>query len=325
MYSSSLPPAAKLTVVALGDYMDWTSGRGVHGRPGMDRLSEDFGLQTKPDTLRKHLSDAASLGLLVVTSDPSPGRRGEPGRPCVYAAAVPTGAVAPPAAATLPIDVPARRETGPRAGQPLPDHRHVRAGDSSDHRHPGALKLGDHRHVDAAYQRQPDQKTQDPPTPQDRPLLALVPGEGGNTGGGRSTRGGHDAAASPQAFVVSPELVASGLVAQLEQSMPVRFARRYERTVLVEVARLMQAGWRIDDLIEHAVEPSWSGVRDPGAVLLKRLRELPAMPPASSSYDEPVKPPRCGECDVNRQVELEDGRMRRCRRCHPLEVAAAPF
>lgn len=33
-------------------------------------------------------------------------------------------------------------------------------------------------------------------------------------------------------------------------------------------------------------------------------------------------PERCGQCDQHRMVELADGRMSRCPRCHPLAVAS---
>lgn len=298
VYASPLSSGAKLTVVALGDYMDWRSGAGVHGRPRTSTLSKDLGCHADPETLGKHLSAAVRLGLLVVTSDPSPGRA------CVYRAAVPTGEPAATAGAVL-FDVLDDPLGGP--------HPHEDAGVPFEHPHQDAVE---HPHQDATYQEHPDQEDQPhPPSPPGRPLLALV-----NTGGITEAARSGPAARPAEVVPRHVELVAAGLVAALPDDLPSRVVRRWERHVTLEVGRLLAAGWSTDQLVERTVRPSWRGVVNPGAVLVQRLRDIANDPPR-----EVVEQPRCGRCDVNRQVERADGRMARCPDCHPLRVAEAPF
>jgi hypothetical protein len=79
-----------------GDYMDWTSGHGRSGRPGLELLHRDTGMSKR--TLRRHLKHGVDAGVLTVTA------RSAPGHTTCYAAVVPADV---PVAAATP--------TGPRA------------------------------------------------------------------------------------------------------------------------------------------------------------------------------------------------------------------
>lgn len=88
---------------------------------------------------------------------------------------------------------------------------------------------------------------------------------------------------------------------------------------------------QIDDILDKI---EIEGIRDPYLYLIRivgngngpsflqqKLRELAAEGAYDTERASPPKPPWCGECDEHtRMVELPDGRMARCIRCHPLSV-----
>lgn len=101
--------------------------------------------------------------------------------------------------------------------------------------------------------------------------------------------------------------------------------RPQERLRLAErVARALSGGARRTDLVEaltHDLEPS--RVRSAVAVVMSRTGDPDwAKPvPRSSASPTPKAPQWCGECDqTTRQLETDDGRVRRCPTCHPLSI-----
>lgn len=298
-----LPIAAKAVVMLLGTHLDWKTRMG-HGYRSVELLEEELAGQRAEDTIGRDLSEAVRLGLLVVIADPSPGRS------CVYRAAVPTGEPAAPAGDLL-IDLrsPAanRSSPGPTSGCDPPGEEP----ESFEHPDPRPFEHPDPR---PTYPVDPPGRTTRTPLPPrgDRPLLAIVAGNPGGT-----TPSAGDLVDVPIPKHV--ELVASGLVAALPDELPSRVVRRWERRVAVQVARLLAGRWETSDLVDAVIAPAWSGVANPGAVLVSRLQALPARPPA------PVQQAWCGQCDQNRQRESPDGRVFRCPACHPLVTRAAPF
>ncbi len=82
----------------------------------------------------------------------------------------------------------------------------------------------------------------------------------------------------------------------------------------------LAAGWGPAGLRE-ALGANPSGVRSPYPVLQTRLADLPD-PPTASSTPTVERPVWCGTCDAaTRLVDLDDGRVSRCRSCHPGEQA----
>jgi hypothetical protein len=307
VFTSPLKLSAKAVVLLVGSYMNWRGGSGTNAYPGVARIESDLGSQVGESAIEKYLSAAVRHGLLVVTSDPSPGRA------CVYRAGVPTGEPAA-AAGTLPLDVGSPGDEGLHTSTPVRVMASNASTDSFEHPHARAFE---HPHIRPPYpsrSSREDPLPPKPPAPTDRPLLAVVASEPG----GRTP-----AVVGALTEVVIPrhvELVAAGLVAALPDELPSRVVRRWERRVAVQVSRLLALGWETGDLVDEVIRPSWSGVANPGAVLVSRLQSLAPRPPAAA----PTKP-ACGECDLNRQREDSTGRMFRCPSCHPLATAVAPF
>lgn len=308
VFTSPLKLSAKAVVLLVGSYMDWRGGVGSNAYPGVARLQSDLGHQVGESAIEKYLSAAVRHGLLVVTSDPSPGRA------CVYRAGVPTGEPAA-SAGTLDLDLVSPAEESAEEGRHTSTSVRVMAGNTStesfEHPH---VRAFEHQHVRPPYPTSSSQEDPLPPYPPrlDRPLLALVDG---TTGGTTPPSGALSEAPIPRHV----ELVAAGLVAALPSALPARVVRRWERQVEVQTARLLAGGWTTDRLVELAVQPSWQGVGNPGAVLVQRLKAIGSTPPA-----DPIRQ-RCGLCDHQRQREAPDGRMFRCPSCHPLATATAPF
>jgi hypothetical protein len=84
------------------------------------------------------------------------------------------------------------------------------------------------------------------------------------------------------------------------------------RSELLDLLRTLGSGdsWTGFMASRAALERSCEGARYPGAVLRSRLRQVVVRPSVGSA------PARCGSCDHG-FVELPDGRLRRCDRCHP--------
>lgn len=301
-----LPLPAKAVVVLVGTYMNWQGRAGVDAYPSLGRLEDDLGSQVGARALQKYLSAAVRLGLLVVTSDPSPGRA------CVYRAGVPTGEPAA-SAGTLPLDVLSPGDNLPSPARPCRCGRCITCTTAFEHLH---AEVRTPARTFALSSPDPAEDPRTPLPPGDRPLLALVVDD---------DRGDNpDPPAGDLSAVPIPrhvELVAHGLVASIPDELGSRVVRRWERRVSVQVARLLAGGWSTDQLVEHVVKPSWQGVGNPGAVLVSRLQALEARPPRES---EPAA--WCGVCDpVDRWRENDEGRRFRCPACHPMAVAAAPF
>jgi hypothetical protein len=77
-----------------------------------------------------------------------------------------------------------------------------------------------------------------------------------------------------------------------------------------------------DQVLTDVLKESISGLSRPGAGLVARITKLGDPEPS------PAPPPRCGQCNTHRQIEVTDneGRvgMARCPRCHPLRRQSAP-
>jgi hypothetical protein len=88
-------------------------------------------------------------------------------------------------------------------------------------------------------------------------------------------------------------------------------------------AALLVAGWSAGDVVREVGRGGWGDdARTPGRLLRFRLQELAQIPsPKQAAEDAKAAwPPKCDECDDNRQVETPDGAMTRCPRCHPLRL-----
>lgn len=298
-----LPLPAKAVVLLLGSYMDWSTPAVPSGFRSLADLEDDLSSQVRERALQRYLSEAVRLGLLVITSDPSPHR------PPRYGAAIPTGEVAAPAA-TLPLEVLSPVDNGSSPA------RTCRC-------HPGdTCTVGRHHlHVqtpDPVVDPGKDKNNPPlvPPSSTGRPLLALVDGQG-NPGGEHP----HSAQLTSAPIPRHVELVTSGLIAALPDELGRRVVRRWEERATAQVARLLVGGWTTDRLVEVVVRPSWHGVANPGAVLVSRLQAIDVVPAAARDD----RPSWCGECDEQRQREDAEGRMFRCPTCHPLAVSGSPF
>lgn len=89
-------------------------------------------------------------------------------------------------------------------------------------------------------------------------------------------------------------------------------------------AALLMAGWSAGDVVREVGRSGWPAyLQSPGKVLRARLVDLAEVPsPTQAAEDAKASwPPKCGECDDNRQVETPEGAMARCPRCHPLASA----
>jgi len=85
------------------------------------------------------------------------------------------------------------------------------------------------------------------------------------------------------------------------------------RSELLDLLRTLGSGdsWTGFMASREALGRSFEGARYPGAVLRARLRQVVVRPSVGSA-----PAPGCGSCDHG-FVELPDGRLRRCDRCHP--------
>lgn len=115
------------------------------------------------------------------------------------------------------------------------------------------------------------------------------------------------------------------LIRVVREVLPDGTARQVTSSVLQQRCRLLVgAGWDPAAVRSAVVARSWSGA-GPGAV----IGHLDAMhadgPPDVDFPTRGRRPSWCGECDDERtrHVRLEDGRMCRCPRCHPLMILAA--
>lgn len=114
------------------------------------------------------------------------------------------------------------------------------------------------------------------------------------------------------------------LVRDCLDAMPPRESQRvapgYQQQAARVADELLSLGWLPGQVVREVAEPTWHNVVHSGAVLVKRLEELRALPaPSAPSSQESSKPPWCGQCEERtRQIETEDGRMTRCPQCHPM-------
>ncbi|MDQ2738147.1 MAG: helix-turn-helix domain-containing protein [Actinomycetota bacterium] len=115
------------------------------------------------------------------------------------------------------------------------------------------------------------------------------------------------------------------LVRVVRTALPDSVGRQVTSSVLQQrCALLAGAGWDPSSVRATVTARSWTGA-GPGAV----IRHLDAMladgPPAGALPTRSRRPPWCGECDDDRtrHVQLGDGRLARCARCHPMRPGAA--
>lgn len=116
---------------------------------------------------------------------------------------------------------------------------------------------------------------------------------------------------------VGMDPVADAVLTRLGAAWHLSDSDRRRLTPLI-VERVIE-GWPVKGLASYlAANPG--GVVSPFAVLKSRLIELPS-PKLGGKIPSP-RPEWCHQCDEHtRQIELEDGRLLRCPRCHPLRDA----
>ncbi|WP_154674224.1 hypothetical protein [Nakamurella lactea] len=116
------------------------------------------------------------------------------------------------------------------------------------------------------------------------------------------------------------------LIRAVRESLPDDVARQLTSSVLHRRCRLLVgAGWDPKAVRSAVAARSWSGA-GPGAVILHLDAMRTDGPPDAESPIRSRRLPWCGTCDDERtrHIRLEDGRMGRCPRCHPLNVATGP-
>ena len=114
----------------------------------------------------------------------------------------------------------------------------------------------------------------------------------------------------------SSEPPSAGVLGSLPR--PWRVSKEDARKLSPAIEAAFAAGWTRQALVTH-LSSRPEGVRNPAAVLSRRLTELPAPPPASAG----CKPPWCGECEdpLSRTISVtqSDGTQAAafCPRCSP--------
>lgn len=280
-----------------GDYMDWTTGHGRSGRPGLELLHRDTGMSKR--TLRRHLKHGVDAGVLTVTS------RSAPGHATCYAAVVPADV---PIAAATPTDQ--RAADGGHRVPPTVANLHApdaltvallaaiealsqllallqgpsvaTVGGNGGHQWPPstatvATQVAPHPVVTPKPPPAPRRDRSRDPGDGQRPLVASVVGGGEGTAGGDRlrqdpTNGGHALRRAPPPDVVAGVL--RGLATAMPDLVRTSEAALVRRGLAEPVSRLLGRGWTEAELVDHLVRRSWSGAGDAPAVLAARARSL---------------------------------------------------
>jgi hypothetical protein len=104
---------------------------------------------------------------------------------------------------------------------------------------------------------------------------------------------------------------ADELVEVVVQHLPTQLRASLSRPTLVVAAQgLLDRGWSTHQLADLAQRRAWTGAGAGAVVAWLRGLTTPEQIP------QPLRPP-CGDCGPQRLVDLPDGSVGRCPRCHP--------
>lgn len=102
--------------------------------------------------------------------------------------------------------------------------------------------------------------------------------------------------------------------------IPAWFRLDLTQRLIANIAKAIENGWKMDDLILEATRNIPRSHANPGALVTYRVCRAvehgPKQPDGPAMFIQPK--PWCGDCDApgTRWIETVDGRLMRCPRCY---------